>query len=911
MRIGRNQSANEKQEATSPSEPGFPTLAAALTTDHDRQSATPQSTLQSFSNLRAFSKPVTRLLAQLLVTQIALALALALVWQLKGTAGGGVAPEGSLRPFFGTSILAKAGAELHLIQAAVILVVLGLIYLAARLSRQTYVFYWAGAWFALFCYYSFALLRSLPQTDKFFSAYVELMGDAILFAASTVFILLAGLQLYSSRLSRRAAFQIGGSAVAVIFLQPLLGTLMGLAPLRSTLTVSNAAVACVVTIFAGFQLHQRVPHRWSIPGGLEVLPVFALYGLLQLSAPWLGYEPWNRTLYALALILKLPCALSVVAIALREVFGESEEAGSLLTEKNRALLASQHKLSLALTKAREAERAVGLRHQALEEFSNVLMQSREVSAAFTGLLCTTLNLLKCTTGFLVVDCPSNSPEERLLTLAAHIGVTPPPTFVGVRVPNPSAEGTSSSDSELSQSAQLDAVLREEYGRLLPGSAHLVSLRIGPPPLAWIIAVDPDLASATQPNLETLDDILQRLGIGLELVLFRELFALLESSRHELRTAETLQSQLEVLAKAAATCVEAGAAYIDLTDKSSGVRYRGFWPPTTASGAMIYDRKSGSPYPDQPRAAWRPLSASLAESAHPEYQSLLHQPISNSLGGVTGALIVIDKRYDQVGVAPFTPYDRRKLAIITDLAAAAVERETRQHNIELLVARNVHELRQSVAGLRNIMHWLQGAISPPKGTKLAKRLQDAATNVETLRRVVDAVDIYRERPRETPRPTKVFGDLIQKELAELRPRLKQLGFGREDYSLETSQIAIIPELTVVRSALHQIISNLVDNAVKYRDPRSKRFRLSFAADLDDRHYIIRIHDWGIGVPEEWSERIFLDGERAPNAVREVVTGMGLGLFLARRNAREMGGDLLLGRNRKPTEFALLIPKELRS
>ncbi|HOY79054.1 MAG TPA: ATP-binding protein, partial [Hyphomonadaceae bacterium] len=92
-------------------------------------------------------------------------------------------------------------------------------------------------------------------------------------------------------------------------------------------------------------------------------------------------------------------------------------------------------------------------------------------------------------------------------------------------------------------------------------------------------------------------------------------------------------------------------------------------------------------------------------------------------------------------------------------------------------------------------------------------------------------------------------------------------------------------------IQQIVGNLVSNAVKFSDTGSVTARLSTYDSRDGRvEVVISVIDTGPGIPDALAETIFAPFEQAPsNASRG---GTGLGLFISRRLARLMGGDLTL-------------------
>lgn len=101
----------------------------------------------------------------------------------------------------------------------------------------------------------------------------------------------------------------------------------------------------------------------------------------------------------------------------------------------------------------------------------------------------------------------------------------------------------------------------------------------------------------------------------------------------------------------------------------------------------------------------------------------------------------------------------------------------------------------------------------------------------------------------------------------------------------------PMLMLDAGRIRQIVGNLVSNAIKFTDTGSVNTHLSVHTQEDGRVEIgISVIDTGPGVPNAIAEAIFVAFEQGPsNASRG---GTGLGLFISRRLARMMGGDLTL-------------------
>ncbi len=90
------------------------------------------------------------------------------------------------------------------------------------------------------------------------------------------------------------------------------------------------------------------------------------------------------------------------------------------------------------------------------------------------------------------------------------------------------------------------------------------------------------------------------------------------------------------------------------------------------------------------------------------------------------------------------------------------------------------------------------------------------------------------------------------------------------------------------SLRRVVDNLVSNAVKYT-PKGGRVELS--ARRDGKAVAVDVADTGPGISGEELERLFRPFERLTAVPTGGEDSIGLGLHIARRLARSMGGDIL--------------------
>jgi signal transduction histidine kinase len=106
--------------------------------------------------------------------------------------------------------------------------------------------------------------------------------------------------------------------------------------------------------------------------------------------------------------------------------------------------------------------------------------------------------------------------------------------------------------------------------------------------------------------------------------------------------------------------------------------------------------------------------------------------------------------------------------------------------------------------------------------------------------------------------------------------------------------------------HQILLNLVGNALKFTDQGEVRLRAWVESPRQLVHLAVR--DTGIGIAPEVQDRLFQPFVQADGSTTRRYGGTGLGLHISRRLAELMGGAVTLysaGAN-QGTEVTLTLP-----
>jgi len=131
-------------------------------------------------------------------------------------------------------------------------------------------------------------------------------------------------------------------------------------------------------------------------------------------------------------------------------------------------------------------------------------------------------------------------------------------------------------------------------------------------------------------------------------------------------------------------------------------------------------------------------------------------------------------------------------------------------------------------------------------------------------------------------------LVEPIAKRLTDRARQAGM---ELVVENDGQAARAKVRANASASEQILLNLVDNACKYaRGAADKRIHLAFRHNGSTAE--VRLRDHGPGVSPSARRRLFRSFSKSAHEAARTPPGVGLGLALSRRLARDMGGDLRL-------------------
>jgi len=207
----------------------------------------------------------------------------------------------------------------------------------------------------------------------------------------------------------------------------------------------------------------------------------------------------------------------------------------------------------------------------------------------------------------------------------------------------------------------------------------------------------------------------------------------------------------------------------------------------------------------------------------------------------------------------------------------------ERNREEFVANVSHELRTPLSLIKGYTETLlDGARDNPEVS--LKFLQTIDRNAERLKLLIE--DLLTISELESGRIR------LQLQPLALKPLVGKLceDFKPRALSRDVTLVNEVPELTAKADSdrVQQVLSNLVDNAIKYG--RSEGTVTIRGASMDDGTIQLCVADDGPGIPEDARERIFERFYRVDKARSREQGGTGLGLSIVKHIIQSHGGKV---------------------
>jgi PAS domain S-box-containing protein len=245
---------------------------------------------------------------------------------------------------------------------------------------------------------------------------------------------------------------------------------------------------------------------------------------------------------------------------------------------------------------------------------------------------------------------------------------------------------------------------------------------------------------------------------------------------------------------------------------------------------------------------------------------------------------------EVGLNPIETHDGwAVLSVIVDISerkraellAANQTRELERSNAELEEFAYVaaHELLEPLRTISSYAHLLAERYQGKLDEQADKYIQFAVGGAKRMQNlIIDLLAFSRVGSRARPLQPTQSAAVARQVIERLRPRIEEaqadIGCGP------------LPVVDADETQLGQLLENLIGNALKFRSTQPPRIRLN--ASPRDGEWLFSVEDNGIGIDQQFADRIFQMFQRLHE--RGKYEGSGIGLAISKKIVERHGGRI---------------------
>jgi signal transduction histidine kinase len=215
------------------------------------------------------------------------------------------------------------------------------------------------------------------------------------------------------------------------------------------------------------------------------------------------------------------------------------------------------------------------------------------------------------------------------------------------------------------------------------------------------------------------------------------------------------------------------------------------------------------------------------------------------------------------------------------------RELKNANKELITQNNgllqfsntvSHNLRAPVASLLGLIHLFEIEKDETRKEEMLSHIKSSSLALDTIISDLNKVVDIRNRLFHL-KENIIIEEEVEKILLLLRAGIDEIGA-----SIET--LFEQPDIYFIRSYLHSILFNLINNAIKYSKPQSKNI-IQIKSWKRSNSICIEVKDTGLGIDlVKFSNNLFKMHKR----FHDHVDGKGMGLYLVKQQVEAMNGKI---------------------
>lgn len=265
-----------------------------------------------------------------------------------------------------------------------------------------------------------------------------------------------------------------------------------------------------------------------------------------------------------------------------------------------------------------------------------------------------------------------------------------------------------------------------------------------------------------------------------------------------------------------------------------------------------------------------------------YQHMLFfykiNPLRDEKGNVTQVMLVIED------VTDVTKLEQEVIDTNKRLRLAVRKLKTVDKMKDDFLNLISHELKTPLTPIRGYLELLLDEDIGKINEKQREAVEISLRRVQHLRRLIDdIVDISMIESKKMKFNMKHID--LSKVVEDTIKGMKVLADEKQIEILKNTPGPLHVKADETRMA--QLLSNLIDNAIKFSTKGSK---IMISAEKEDRGLHVKVSDTGYGIPKRHHKKIFEKFYQVDNSSTREFGGTGLGLLICKKIIKEHGGDI---------------------
>ncbi len=211
----------------------------------------------------------------------------------------------------------------------------------------------------------------------------------------------------------------------------------------------------------------------------------------------------------------------------------------------------------------------------------------------------------------------------------------------------------------------------------------------------------------------------------------------------------------------------------------------------------------------------------------------------------------------------------------------------------------HDLKEPLRAISSFIHLIHRHNAGSFDSETQEYFNFVQKGVQRMKSLIEDILVYSKVDSENAHHTVVSIENVISEIKEIL----SLKLAESKTTIETGYL---PEIYGDHTQITQLFKNLIENSIKFRSSTNPIIKIE--ATSKDGYWQFVVRDNGIGIPEEYHDKIFLMFERLHG--REMYEGSGIGLSVCKKIVEYHGGKIEVRSNKSGgCDFCFTLPSGL--